>query len=62
LTRLVKRPICEVCEDDEATDHASVRTEGFLVAGVERWKEYVAALKPAFNGKPILFVMLTEHG
>ena len=38
---------------------SQVRYEGFLVAGVERWKEYSDQLKP-LGKKPILFVMLNS--
>ena len=41
------------------SQHASIRYEGYLVAGVERWREYVEQLKPT-GKKPILFIMLTS--
>ncbi len=38
---------------------ASVRYAPYLIAGVERWKEYREALEP-FGKKPILFVMMND--
>lgn len=60
LDGIVKRPMRGFARVEEArSEHASVRYEGYLVAGVERWKEYVEQLRPA-NKKPILFVMLSN--
>lgn len=60
LDNLVKRPMRGVAKIDEArSEHASVRYKGYLVAGVERWKEYRAQLKP-LGKKPVLFIMLTD--
>jgi len=60
LDRIVKRPMRGIAKIAEAkSDHASVRYEGFLVAAVERWKEYVGELR-RLGKKPILFVMLTS--
>ena len=57
---IVKRPMRGVADIVEARSaHASKRYEGFLVAGVERWKEYRKALAP-LGRRPILFVMLTN--
>ena len=39
------------------SDHASVKYQAYLTAGVERWKEYREQLQP-LGRKPILFVML----
>jgi type III restriction enzyme len=59
LDQIVKRPMRGMARIQEArSDHASIRYEGYLVAGVERWKEYVEQLKPT-GKKPILFIMLT---
>jgi type III restriction enzyme len=60
LDQIVKRPMRGLARIQEArSDHASIRYEGYLVAGVERWKEYVEQLRP--TGKsPILFIMLTS--
>jgi len=41
-------------------EHASIQYEGYLVAAVERWKEYVEQLRP-LNKKPVLFVMLATR-
>ncbi|GAB3637473.1 DEAD/DEAH box helicase family protein [Hymenobacter arcticus] len=60
IDRLVKRPIKGLSRIQEVnSDIASVRYEGFLVAGVERWREYRAQLKP-LGKKPVLFVMMNS--
>ncbi|MBI1924369.1 DEAD/DEAH box helicase family protein, partial [Candidatus Poribacteria bacterium] len=60
LDGVVKRPVKGVADIQEAkSDIASVRYEGFLTAGVERWKEYCEQLAP-LGKKPILFVMLNS--
>jgi type III restriction enzyme len=60
LDNIVKRPIKGVSKIEEAkSDIANVRYEGFLTAGVQRWKEYSEQLKP-LNKKPILFVMMNS--
>ena len=37
-----------------------MRYQPFLVAGVERWREYRAQLQP-LHRKPVLFVMMSNH-
>lgn len=60
IDRLVKRPIKGLSRIQEVnSDIASVRYEGFLVAGVERWREYREQLKP-LGKKPVLFVMMNS--
>src|SRR6266545_5152737 len=60
VDQIVKRPMRGLARIQEArSDHASIRYEGYLVAGVERWKEYAEQLKPT-SKKPILFIMLTS--
>ncbi len=60
LDQIVKWPMRGVAKITEAkSQHASIRYEGFLVAGVERWKEYRKQLAP-LGKKPILFIMLTD--
>jgi type III restriction enzyme len=60
LDQIVKRPMRGLARVQEARSaHASIRYEGYLVAGVERWKEYVEQLKPT-GKRPILFIMLTS--
>jgi len=60
LDNIVKRPVKGIADIQEArSDIASVRYEGFLTAGVERWREYQKQLKP-LGKKPILFVMLNS--
>lgn len=58
--RLVKRSLKGLSHINEVnSDIASVRYEGFLVAGVERWREYREQLKP-LGKKPVLFVMMNS--
>ena len=60
LDNIVKRPIKGISKIDEAKSAlASVKYEGFLVAGVERWKEYQQQLL-SLQKKPILFIMLNS--
>jgi type III restriction enzyme len=58
VDNIVKRPMKGVAKIQEAkSDHASVRYKGYLIAGVQRWKEYRTQLE-RLERKPILFVML----
>lgn len=60
LDGIVKRPIKGVSRIEEArSDIANIRYEGFLTAGVQRWKEYAEQLEP-LKKKPILFVMMNS--
>jgi type III restriction enzyme len=60
LDGIVKRPMRGIAKIQEArSQDASVRYKGYLVAGVERWKEYTEQLQP-LGKKPILFIMLTD--
>ncbi len=60
MDEVVKRPMKGVAQIHEAkSEHASVKYRGYLVAGVERWREYREQLK-ALKKKPILFVMLNS--
>ncbi len=60
LDAIVKRPMKGVAKIHEAkSDHASVKYRGYLIAGVERWREYRDQLS-LLNRKPILFVMLNS--
>jgi type III restriction enzyme len=60
LDNIVKRPMKGIAEIAEVkSDIASVKYEGFLVAGVERWREYHEQLAP-LRKKPILFVMMNS--
>jgi type III restriction enzyme len=57
---IVKRPVKGIAQIQETpSDIASVRYQGFLTAGVERWKEYRDQLAP-INKKPILFMMMNS--
>lgn len=60
LDNVVKRPVKGIANIEEAkSDVASTRYKGFLVAGVERWREYRDQLKP-LDKKPLLFIMLNN--
>jgi type III restriction enzyme len=60
LDNIVKRPIKGISQVTEAkSDIASVKYVGYLVASVERWKEYCEQLAP-LGKKPILFVMMNS--
>ena len=60
IDHIVKRPIKGISKIEEAkSELASVKYEGFLVAGVERWKEYQQKLQ-VLQKKPILFIMLNS--
>jgi type III restriction enzyme len=60
LDNVVKRPVKGVANIQEAkSDVASTRYQGFLVAGVERWREYRNQLKD-LNKKPLLFIMMNS--
>lgn len=55
---IVKRPMKGIARITEAkSEHASVRYKAYLVAAVERWREYSEQLKP-LRKKPVLFMML----
>lgn len=60
MDQIVKRPLKGISHLEEAkSDIASKRYEGFLVAGVLRWKEYYEQLM-ALGKKPILFIMMND--
>lgn len=60
LDNVVKRPIKGISQVTEAKSTiASVQYAGYLVASVERWKEYCEQLAP-LGKKPILFVMMNS--
>jgi len=60
LDGVVKRPIKGISKVVEARSNiASTRYEGYLTAGVQRWKEYREQLEP-LDKKPILFVMMNS--
>jgi type III restriction enzyme len=60
VDNIVKRPIKGISKIEEAKSAlASVKYEGFLVAAVERWKEYRQQLTP-LRKKPIIFIMLNS--
>ncbi len=59
---LVKTPVKGMTSGikEQQTDIASVRYAAYLIAGVERWKEYREALSVYEGKKPLLFVMLND--
>jgi type III restriction enzyme len=60
LDNIVKRPMKGIARIVEAkSDYASVRYRGYLVAAVERWREYRDQLTQ-LKRKPILFVMMSD--
>lgn len=58
---VVKRPVKGIAGklEEAKSDIASVRYQAYLTAGVERWKEYHAALAP-LKSKPVLFLMMNS--
>lgn len=61
IDRVVKQPMKGITAglDEARSDVASVKYQGYITAGVERWREYRDQLKP-LGKKPILFVMLNS--
>lgn len=59
---VVKRPYKGVADIPVVqSDDASIRYRGFLVAGIERWREYRDQLAPV-GRRPLLFIMLNSTG
>lgn len=57
---IVKRPMKGIAKTTEArSEHASVRYKAYLIAGVERWREYREQLAP-LKRKPVLFIMMND--
>jgi type III restriction enzyme len=57
---IVKRPMKGIAKIHEAkSEHASIRYQAYLTAGVERWREYREQLKP-LTRKPVLFIMMND--
>ncbi|HVK97323.1 MAG TPA: DEAD/DEAH box helicase family protein [Flavisolibacter sp.] len=61
LDRIVKRPIKGISQNiiEAKSPLASKKYEAYLIAGVERWKEYNKQLSE-LGKKPILFVMMSD--
>ena len=58
LDSIVKRPVKGIADIEEGKSTvASVRYQGYLTAGVERWREYRNELAPT-GKRPILFLMM----
>src|SRR3989441_134063 len=57
---IVKRPMKGIAKTTEAkSEHASIRYQAYLTAGVERWREYREQLK-LLHRKPVLFIMMSD--
>ena len=60
LDNIVKRPVKGISKAGEAKSNVvSKKYEAYLIAGVERWKEYRDQLAP-LKKRPILFVMMNS--
>jgi len=61
IDHIVKRPLKGIASgiQEAKSTVASTRYKAYLTAGVERWREYCAQLKP-LGEKPILFVMMND--
>jgi type III restriction enzyme len=61
IDRIVKQPMKGVTAglDEARSDVASVKYQGYITAGVERWREYRDQLKP-LGKTPVLFVMMNS--
>jgi type III restriction enzyme len=61
IDNVVKRPMKGLTTSlhEAPSDVASMRYQGYLTAGVERWREYREQLEP-LGKKPVLFVMLNK--
>ncbi len=60
MDAIVKRPMKGIAKIQEAkSEIANVKYRPYLVAGVERWREYKTQLEP-LRKKPILFVMMNS--
>lgn len=57
---LVKRPVKGISNMGEVQSNVpSVRYEPFIIAGIERWREYREQLAP-LDKKPVLFIMMND--
>jgi type III restriction enzyme len=61
IDNVVKRPLKGVARGlgETPSDIASIRYQTYLIAGVNRWKEYRDRLTPVGH-KPVLFIMLNS--
>ena len=60
VDRIVKRPIKGITDIGEtSSERPEVRYEPFIVAGIERWREYRGQLAPV-GKKPLLFIMMNK--
>jgi type III restriction enzyme len=61
IDNVVKRPMKGLTAglQEAPSDVASMRYQGYLTAGVERWREYRDQLNP-LGKKPVLFIMLSS--
>jgi type III restriction enzyme len=61
IDNVVKRPLKGIAKGiaEQRSSIASTRYQAYLIAGVERWKEYREQLQP-LRKKPIFFVMMNN--
>lgn len=60
VDRIVKRPIKGITDIGEiSSERPEVQYEPFIVAGIERWREYRDQLAPV-GKKPLLFIMMNK--
>lgn len=61
IDNVVKQPLKGIAKGiaERPSNIASTKYQAYLVAGVERWKEYSDQLKP-LGKKPVLFVMMND--
>ncbi len=60
VDNIVKHPMKGIAKIQEAkSEHASIRYQAYLTAGVERWREYREQLRP-LKKKPVLFIMMND--
>ena len=60
MEKIVKRPIKGITNIGEAaSEHAHIKYQPFIVAGIERWREYRDQLAPT-KKKPLLFIMMNN--
>lgn len=60
VDRIVKRPIKGVTDIGEiSSERPEVQYEPFIVAGIERWREYRDQLAPV-GKRPLLFIMMNK--
>ncbi len=57
---IVKRPVKGIADIGEMpSEDTAIRVEPFIIAGIERWREYREQLAPT-GKKPLLFIMMNK--